>query len=108
MCSSASRARSAATPRSQRRLFLLLGLGIGLVGSLIGAVLGTAISLVLDATGALPLPRGVFFVSSVPFRLQPLTVVVVMAAALLLATEAGSYLTGQTIVVDGGVCAHTI
>jgi lipoprotein-releasing system permease protein len=75
-------------PRSQRRLFLLLGLGIGLAGSVIGAVLGTIISLALDATGALPLPRGVFFVSSVPFRVQPLTVMTVMGVALLLAAGA--------------------
>jgi len=75
-------------PRSQRRLFLLLGLGIGLAGSVIGAVLGTIISLALDATGALPLPRGVFVVSSVPFRVQPLTVMTVMGVAMMLAAAA--------------------
>ena len=71
-----------------RRLFLFLGLGIGLVGSVAGAVLGIAISVVLDVTQALPLPRGVFVVSSVPFTVQPGAVVVVLAAALALASLA--------------------
>ncbi|MCD4748417.1 MAG: hypothetical protein K8R59_03495, partial [Thermoanaerobaculales bacterium] len=41
-----------------RRLFLLLGLGIGVAGALGGASLGIAIAWILDATGALALPRG--------------------------------------------------
>ncbi len=75
-------------PHAQRRLFLLLGLGIGVTGSLLGAGLGTALSMVLDATGAFPLPRHVFAVSSVPFRVAPLTVGVVVAVALTLAAAA--------------------
>ncbi len=76
------------TPRALRRLFLLLGMGIGLVGSTLGAVLGVAISMLLNESGALPLPRGVFSFSSVPFRVEPGMVAVVMAVALALAAAA--------------------
>jgi lipoprotein-releasing system permease protein len=75
-------------PRALRRLFLMLGVGIGMVGSTGGAVLGVATAMILDRTGALPLPRGVFATSSVPFRVEPSMVAVVMAIALLLATVA--------------------
>ena len=76
------------TPRALRRLFLLLGMGIGLVGSTLGAVLGVAISMILNHSGVLPLPRGVFGFSSVPFRVEPSMVAVVMAVALALAAAA--------------------
>jgi len=76
------------TPRALRRLFLLLGMGIGLVGSTLGAALGVAISMILNHSGALPLPRGVFGFSSVPFRVEPSMVAVVMAVALALAAAA--------------------
>jgi lipoprotein-releasing system permease protein len=76
------------SPAAQRRLFLLLGLGIGLAGSTAGAVLGSGLAVVLDAFQVLPLPRGVFVVSSVPFQVEPVTVALVMAVALTLAAAA--------------------
>lgn len=75
-------------PRALRRLFLMLGVGIGMVGSLVGAILGVAVATVLDRTGALPLPRGVFATSSVPFQVEPKMVALVMAISLILATAA--------------------
>jgi lipoprotein-releasing system permease protein len=75
-------------PRALRRLFLMLGVGIGAAGATVGAVLGIATALLLDRTGALPLPRGVFAAASVPFRVEPGMVAVVMAVALALATAA--------------------
>jgi lipoprotein-releasing system permease protein len=75
-------------PKALRRLFLFLGVGIGLAGSTIGAVVGVTTSLVLDRSGALPLPRGVFSFSSVPFRVEPMTVALVMGVALILAAAA--------------------
>lgn len=76
------------TPSSLRRLFLVLGLAIGLIGSVSGAVLGSGLALVLDRTGALELPRGVFMVTSVPFSVDPVTVGLVVAVALGLAALA--------------------
>jgi lipoprotein-releasing system permease protein len=75
-------------PSAQRRLFLLLGLGIGIAGSIGGALLGAAISMLLDATGAVPLPRGVFAVSAVPFKVDPVSVAVVVLSALAIAAGA--------------------
>ena len=75
-------------PAALRRLFLLLGVGIGMVGSTVGAVLGVVVAVTLDRTGALSLPRGVFVVSSVPFRVEPSMVAFVMAVALVLALAA--------------------
>lgn len=76
------------SPRALRRLFLLLGVGIGMVGSVVGAGMGVGIALLLDSTGALPLPRGVFVVSSVPFRVDPATVMLVMVVALAFSSAA--------------------
>lgn len=75
-------------PRSLRRLFLVLGTGIGLIGSVTGAVLGSGLAVILDQTGALKLPRGVFVVTAVPFRVDPAMVALVVAVALVLAALA--------------------
>lgn len=75
-------------PVRLRRLFLLLGLGIGAAGAIGGAVVGSAIAWILNITGALPLPRGIFVVSSVPFTVDPVTVATVVALALALAAIA--------------------
>jgi lipoprotein-releasing system permease protein len=70
-----------------RSLFVALGLGVGALGGVIGALAGGAIAFALDATRALPLPRGVFIVSHVPFHVTPgalaLAFAVSVAAALL-------------------------
>ena len=74
--------------RRIRRLFLVLGLSIGVAGALGGSVVGIALSWILDATGALALPRGIFVVSSVPFRIDPVMVVLVVAVTLAMAAAA--------------------
>jgi lipoprotein-releasing system permease protein len=76
------------TPKSLRRLFLVLGLTIGLAGSVMGAVVGSGVALILDRTQALELPRGVFMVTAVPFTVDPATVGLVVATALGLAALA--------------------
>lgn len=75
-------------PVRVRRLFLLLGLGIGAAGAFGGAAVGVGAAWVLDVTGALPLPRGVFVVSSVPFSVDPLMVAKVVGLALILSALA--------------------
>lgn len=76
------------TPRSLRRLFLVLGLAIGVIGSITGAIVGSGLAFTLDRTGALELPRGVFMVSAVPFSVDPITVGLVVIVALGLAALA--------------------
>jgi len=75
-------------PLSLRRLFLLLGLGIGVLASSSGAVAGMLLSWGLDRSEVLRLPRGVFAVSSVPFKIDPITVIMVMMVAFLLSAAA--------------------
>jgi lipoprotein-releasing system permease protein len=75
-------------PVRVRRLFLLLGLAIGAAGAFGGATVGVLTAWILDTTGALPLPRGVFVVSSVPFSVDPVMVAKVVALTLLMAAVA--------------------
>jgi len=71
-----------------RRLFLLLGLGIGALGGVLGTVVGGAAATTLDRLQLLPLPRGVFIVSHVPFRVTPGAIAVVLVVSLLSALAA--------------------
>ncbi|NOZ94569.1 MAG: ABC transporter permease [Acidobacteria bacterium] len=75
-------------PRALRRLFVALGLGIGVLGAALGAAGGTLLAVVLDRTKALPLPRGIFIVDAVPFRVDPLMVLTVTGLALALSAVA--------------------
>lgn len=75
-------------PARLRRLFVVMGLGIGLAAAAVGSVSGVVLATLLDATGALRLPRGVFVATSVPFRVSPVTVAAVVGLALALAATA--------------------
>ncbi len=76
------------SPARIRRLFLLLGVGVGALGGVLGTLLGGAGAIVLQRTHALPLPRGVFIVSHVPFRVTAGAVAVVLAVSLAAALAA--------------------
>lgn len=76
------------TPARLRRLFVTLGLGIGTTGAVLGAAGGVVTSVVLDRTGALPLPRDAFTIGSIPFRVDPAMVALVIVVAIALAAAA--------------------
>ena len=72
-----------------RRIFVLQGLTIGLIGTLAGAVLGLATCIIADRYQLIRLPGEVYQITHLPFRVQPLDVTVVVIAAIgicLLAT----------------------
>lgn len=72
-------------PARVQRLFLMLGLGVGALGGVLGTVAGGLAAEILERTHALPLPRGVFIVSHVPFRVTAGAVLVVLAVSLVAA-----------------------
>ena len=64
--------------------------------TVLGAVLGGAVALTLDATEALPLPHGVFLTAAVPFKVDPRAVILVVAVALAL-SAAVSWLPSRAV-----------
>jgi len=82
--------RTMGTPaRVVRRIFVLQGLAIGLVGTVSGSVLGVLVSLVADRYRLVKLPADVYQITYLPFRVMPLDVLVVVISAVgvcLLAT----------------------
>lgn len=91
-------------PRAIYRLFVGLGAGVGILGGALGTAAGALAAGVLDRTQALPLPRGVFVVSHVPFRVVPEAVVLVLAVSLgaaLLASLAPARAAARRDVLQG-------
>lgn len=91
-------------PAQVRRLFLLLGLGVGALGAVLGTAFGVATAFVLDRSQVLRLPPGVFIVSHVPFRVTPSAVAVVVGVSLvaaLLASLAPARAAARRDVLEG-------
>lgn len=63
-------------------VFVLQGLVIGVVGSLLGTALGTAASWWLDAYEVIQLDPDVYFISHIPFQTRPVDVVAVSLLAV--------------------------
>jgi lipoprotein-releasing system permease protein len=65
------------------RIFMLQGTIIGVVGTSVGAILGSAACFVLDRYRLIRIPEDVYQIASVPFRLLGADATVVIVSALL-------------------------
>ncbi|MEP6916861.1 MAG: ABC transporter permease [Acidobacteriota bacterium] len=83
-----------------RRIFMLQGLVIGLVGTTAGAVAGYALIYVLDRYKLIRVPIDVYQISYVPFTLQPLDFAIVVAAAIVICFVATIYPSRQASKLD--------
>ncbi|MBI2219840.1 MAG: lipoprotein-releasing ABC transporter permease subunit [Acidobacteria bacterium] len=85
---------------SIRTIFMLQGLLIGLVGTTAGTVLGLGASYVLDRYKLIRVPTDVYQISYVPFVVEPLDLLVVIASAVLICFVATIYPSRQAARLD--------
>jgi lipoprotein-releasing system permease protein len=73
------------------RVFVLQGAWIGVVGALAGCVLGVGIGVVVDYFGLIRIPPDIYFVESLPVQIDPLDVLLVFFASVVVAFLATIY-----------------
>jgi lipoprotein-releasing system permease protein len=76
---------------SIRRVFLIQGTLIGVVGTTLGLVIGLGTSVALDRYRLIPLDPQVYFIDHLPVDRQPLDIGVTIFASLLIAALATIY-----------------
>ena len=85
---------------SIRRIFIIQGLVIGMLGTTAGAVGGSAIIYVLDRYKLIHIPIDVYQISYVPFTLLPLDFAIVVLAAVAICLVATIYPSRQASKLD--------
>ena len=85
---------------SIRRIFLLQGVIIGLVGTGVGTLLGLSLIYVLDRFKLIRVPIDVYQISYIPFTLLPLDLLTVVTAAMLICILATIYPSRQAAKLD--------
>jgi lipoprotein-releasing system permease protein len=88
-----------ATQQSIRKIFLLKGCIIGVVGTVLGVLLGLAVCFLI-AQYQFALPKDVFLISTVPVRIYPGNFIVVAVASLLVCLVASLYPARQAAKLD--------
>lgn len=73
------------------RIFMIQGLVIGLVGSLIGGGGGLLLNFLIDRYELIKIPGDIYFVSHLPVRSDPLDVVTILVATVLISFVATIY-----------------
>jgi lipoprotein-releasing system permease protein len=86
--------------KSIRRIFMLQGLIIGLVGTTAGAIAGYALIVVLDRFKLISIPVDVYQISHIPFTLELSDFLVVIASAILTCFVATIYPSRQAAKLD--------
>jgi len=89
-----------ASARSITLIFLLQGTIIGVLGTLVGATLGTTASYFLDRYKVITIPSDVYQVSYLPFKLLPWDLVTVVVAAIVVCFFATLYPSRQAARLD--------
>jgi lipoprotein-releasing system permease protein len=83
-----------------QRIFILQGVTIGAVGTSIGAVLGVLVSWVCDKYQLFSLPGDVYQITHLRFRVDPLDVLTIVAAAMLVCLVATIYPARRASAID--------
>ncbi len=80
-----------ATAAGIRRIFLLQGLSIALLGTASGAAIGAGLAHVLDRYRLVSLPVDIYFIPYVPFHVRPLDVLLVSSLTVAVSFVATLY-----------------
>ena len=89
-----------ASRRSIMMVFLLQGTIIGVIGTVLGAVAGTAIAIVLDRNQLIKIPSDVYQVSYLPFKVLPDDLLSVIVGAVVVCFIATLYPSRQAAKLD--------
>ena len=89
-----------ASAKSIRRIFMLQGLVIGVVGTVVGAGAGVLVATVLDRHQLIRIPADVYQLSHLPFTVVPSDVLLVVAAAIVICFVATIYPSRQAARLD--------
>jgi lipoprotein-releasing system permease protein len=89
-----------ASARSVTAIFMLQGLIIGVVGTLVGGILGVSLSRILDKYQLIRVPVDVYQVSHLPFTVLPRDFIVVVSVAVLICFLATIYPSRQAARLD--------
>ena len=83
-----------------QRIFILQGVTIGAVGTSIGAILGVVVSWVCDKYQLFSLPGDVYQITHLRFRVDPVDVITIVAAAMLVCLVATIYPARRASAID--------
>ncbi len=73
------------------KVFVLQGLVIGVIGTVIGEAIGIGVSLLGEKYKLIPLPPDVYYIDHLPFRLHPLDCITGAVVAILISVIATIY-----------------
>jgi lipoprotein-releasing system permease protein len=85
---------------SIRRIFLAQGVLIGLTGTGLGVALGLVFGSMVNRGHWIPIDPSIYFIDHLPVHTQPLVVLLVIAASLIVATLAPLYPSIQAARLD--------
>jgi lipoprotein-releasing system permease protein len=89
-----------ASARSVMLIFLVQGLVIGTVGTLVGATLGVVVAHLLDQYRVISIPGDVYQVTYLPFRVLPWDLLLIVGGAVLVCFVATLYPSRQAARLD--------
>jgi lipoprotein-releasing system permease protein len=89
-----------ASARSVMLIFLIQGLVIGSIGTVVGALLGAGIAQVLDRYRVIAIPGDVYQVTYLPFRVLPWDLFLIVVGALVVCFFATLYPSRQAAKLD--------
>lgn len=79
------------TERGILHVFVIQGVWIGVIGTVAGATLGVVVSWALDRFELIKIPGDVYFVDHLPATLDPLTILIIVLASILVSFGATIY-----------------
>ena len=82
------------------RIFVIKGLTIGLVGTVIGTSLGTVLCILLERYAFIRLPAEVYYINTLPVELKAMDVFVIAVSALSICLTATLYPARQAAGID--------